>query len=112
MYFGYEPVLYDEKEILNFIVSIASEQVDEELILEYFVGCKAVLEEVLVANLQEGNLNSNIRSKSRERKYGRLPSRTMPPLVVEDGCVVDGNHRLRVLKTKKIKKARIYIIER
>jgi len=93
---GYAPILADADEIAAYIASIASDDdVDEEMIGEYFRGCRAALREVALASLREGPGDANIRSATKERRYGGLSSSTMPPIVVEDGEIMDGHHRYR-----------------
>jgi hypothetical protein len=70
--------------------------VDEEFMEECFRGTHAVLREIPVAELREGDSDHNIPSKAKEKRYRKLPLSTMPPLVVEDGEIQDGNHRFRV----------------
>jgi len=60
--------------------------------------------------LIEDDENQNIRSLKKEKKYGKLPAETMPPLIVENGIVRDGNHRLRVAKRNKLEEIIIYDI--
>ena len=79
-----------------------------EWVFEYFHGAMAVLKEVDVASLTPGNPDANISNIEKELLYEKLPIRTMPPLVVENNTVMDGNHRLRVLKRKQVEKALVY----
>lgn len=103
-------VLINAEEITDFIVEFATEPIDEELIREYFNGCNAILKSVSVKSLMYGNHNLNVRNSRKEKKYELLPFKTMPPLIVENGIVIDGNHRLRVVRKNRIKKTNIYEI--
>jgi len=106
----FKPVLENEDEITDFIIEFAEDPIDEELIREYFCGCKAILKTTSIQSLIEGDENHNIRNLRKEKRYGKLPVETMPPLIVEDGVVSDGNHRLRVAKKHGIKEIIIYDI--
>jgi hypothetical protein len=81
-----------------------------EFVREYFYGCKGILKTTFVKDLLEDNENQNIRSYAKEKRYQKLPIETMPPLIVENGIVTDGNHRLRILRKKHIDEINIYDI--
>ena len=85
-------------EIADFIERISSKPVDKNLIEDYFYGCHALLQVCLVKDLIEGNIDCNVPDKNLERKYLTLPVKTMPPLIVQNHTIFDGNHRFRVLK--------------
>lgn len=109
-YLGYAPVLKDAQEIAEYIMSTSSEDVDGEFIEEHFWGCHATLTKVPLVDLAEGNPDGNIRSASKERKYSKMDMATIPPLVVEDGTVVDGNHRYRVAKKNGVNMLWCYVV--
>lgn len=98
-------------EIANYIEEISSKTVDNQLIEEYFFGCHAVLHECLVENLIVEDKDHHLSDKDLEKRYVKLSLETMPPLVVENNKIIDGNHRCRVLRQLGIKKAKIYRIE-
>ena len=97
-------------EIAEFISEFATDYVDEDLILEYFFGCKAILKKVSTITIKIENSDNHIRNKKKEKIYENLPFETMPPLVVEKSVVLDGNHRLRVANKRKQKVIYIYDI--
>jgi hypothetical protein len=70
--------------------------------------CTAVLKEVPIDSLKGGFADANLRDEKREKEYSALPLGEMPPIVVQDGVIVDGNHRWRVAKAKKAKTILIY----
>lgn len=100
--------LKNSTEIVEFIIEFATDYVDEDMILEYFFDCKAVLKKVPINSIKQGNLTNNSRSKKKEKEYKKLPIETMPPVIVENEVVLDGNHRLRIAKTKNQKNIYIY----
>lgn len=89
-------LLGDEYEIAEYIESISSAYVDPEVIEEYFRGCHAVLQRVPITQLVPGNPDTNIVNKRLEAKFAKMSPETMPPLVVWDNRIEDGNHRYRI----------------
>jgi len=77
---------------------------------ETFKGCKATLKTVNVSELRYGLLIMNLDQESVD-KYKLLSVKTIPPLVVRGNKVIEGNHRLRVLKLSKTKTVRVYVVE-
>lgn len=92
---GFDDVLNDAQEIADYIETWATYEVDNEFVYEKFRGCHAVLKLVPIAELQEGGRDANERSQKNEDKYLKQNLKTQPPAVVENGKVLDGNHRLR-----------------
>ena len=105
-----KPILKNNDEITDYIVRHSSDELDEEFILEYFDGCKAILKNSNINCLIENDLNSNLRSSKKEKYFKTLSIVTMPPLVVKNNLVLDGNHRLRILKDLDVKIVSIYDI--
>lgn len=91
-------ILPNNRAIAAVIAELASDYVDEDFAAEYFFGRCARLRWVPIEELQEGNPDTNQRSRAKERRYAKLDQRTAPPLVVEDGVIKDGGHRFRVGK--------------
>lgn len=106
----FKKILKDADEIASFIIETSPNDIDEELVLEYFFGCKAILKKIGINTLQIEHTNHHIQSKVKERKYQKLPIETMPPIIVENGKVIDGNHRLRIAKKKGLRKIITYNI--
>lgn len=106
----FKEILKDAYEITSFIIETSPNDVDEELISEYFFGCKAVLKKVDISSIECGDTNHHIRFREKEKRYQKLEMEKMPPLIVEDGKVLDGNHRLRVALKKGMKDIIIYDI--
>lgn len=107
-------MLDDADAIAAHIATLASDDVDEEFIAEYFRDCGAVLRQVAVDDLQEGDPDKNARSKRKEARYRKLDPMTMPPLVIEeiDGALVvkDGNHRYRVARELGLTHVPCYVV--
>lgn len=107
----FPPLLNDAHEIAEYIVRMSPDDVDVDMVAEYFHGCRAVLRMVPISELIEGNADHNIRNKAREKRYAKMDMSTMPPLVVEDGTVRDGNHRFRIAVAKGVAEVPCYVIE-
>lgn len=103
--------LGNARAIAGYIGSIAPDYVDEELVEEYFHGCRAVLALVPIAELREGPADVNVPSKKKAAAYAKLPPETMPPLVVMNGVVEDGHHRLRDARRRGVVSVLCYVVE-
>ncbi len=106
----FKEVLKDAAEITNFIIETSPTDVDEELVFEYFFGCKAILKNVEIDTLQIEDTNHHIQVKAKEKRYQKLPIETTPPIIVEDGKVIDGNHRLRIAQKRGLRRIIAYDI--
>jgi len=102
--------LKNSTEIAEYISEFATDYVDEDLVIEYFFNCKGVLKKVSVEEIQLDNSDNHSRSKIKEKRYSALSSDTMPPLIVENSIVADGNHRLRVARKRGQQEIYIYDI--
>jgi len=107
---GFEDVLYDAQEIADYIETYALYAVDNEFVYEKFRGCHAVLKLVPLAELQEGGRDANLQSKKNEDKYLKQNLKTQPPAVVENGKVLDGNHRFRANKRRGLTAMWCYVV--
>jgi hypothetical protein len=107
---GYPAVLEDAEAIASYIADLSPTEVDEEFIAEHFWGCRAELRMVPVSELREGDADTNMRSLKREKKYAKMDLATMPPLVVENGEIKDGNHRFRVAIAKGATEVPCYVV--
>lgn len=107
----YPSRLEDGYEIAEYIESVSPDYVDEEAMEEYFNGAYAELEVIPIDSIKEGNSDHNLRDEDKEKEYSKMSVETMPPIVVEGGVVVDGNHRFRVAKQLGAKKIRAYIVK-
>lgn len=70
--------------------------------------CSATLKEVPIDSLTPGFADGNLPDAKKEKAYAKMPMQSMPPIIVQDGVIIDGNHRWRVAKKKKQKTILIY----
>jgi hypothetical protein len=99
----FKETLTDASEIVSYIIKTSPNDIDEELVFEYFFGCKAILKKIEINNLQIEDTNHHIQLKSKVKKYQKMSIETMPPIVVQEGKILDGNHRFRIAKKKGMK---------
>jgi hypothetical protein len=104
-------VLNDEWEIEAFIETFAPYSVDEEFVIEQFRGEHAVLQLVPIDQLREGHGDHHVETPANEHQYQTLPLETLPPLLVRNGEVLDGNHRLRAMKKRGLESMWCYVIK-
>jgi hypothetical protein len=104
------PPTLDAQGIADYIETYAVYPVDNEFVYEKFRGSHAVLKLVPIASLREGGREQNLRSKKIEDKYLKQSLKTQPPAVVEDGEVLDGNHRLRANKRRGLTHMWCYVV--
>jgi hypothetical protein len=107
---GFEDVLHDAQEIADYIETYALYPVDNEFVYEKFRGSHAVLKLVPLAELQEGGRDANQQSKKNEDKYLKQNLKTQPPAVVENGKVLDGNHRFRANQRRGLTAMWCYVV--
>lgn len=104
------PETLDAQGIADYIETYATYPVDNEMVFEKFQGSHAVLKLMPIAELREGGREHNQQSESNEAKYLKQSLKTQPPAVVENGEVLDGNHRLRVNKSKGLTHMWCYVV--
>lgn len=101
--------LEDTRAIANYIAYHATDYVDEEFIEEHFNGCHAVLKTLPIGSIKPGHEYDNLRNKRKEKSYAKLNIESMPPIVVMDGEIIDGNHRYRVALSKGCTHIKAYV---
>jgi len=104
------PEKLDAQGIADYIETYATYEVDNEFVYEKFRGSHAVLQLVPIVDLREGGRDSNLQSKANEGKYLKQSLKTQPPAVVENGEVLDGNHRLRANKRRGLTHMWCYVV--
>lgn len=102
--------LENNREIADYITRMSPQEVDSERIEDNYIGAKATLKRLPIGKVKEGDRAGNQRSAAKEKAYAKKKT-TMPPIVVENGVVVDGNHRLRVARARGDKDILAYDIE-
>lgn len=100
----------DAQEIADFVETYSTYPVDNEFIYEMYNGSHAELKLVPIAELTEGGRDHNQQSPKNEAKYEKMNLKTMPPLLVENGEVKDGNHRLRASKKRGLTHMWCYVV--
>lgn len=104
------PEKLDAQEIADFVETYSTYPVDNEFIYEMYSGSHAELKLVPVAELTEGGRDHNQQSPKNEAKYEKMNLKTMPPLLVENGEVKDGNHRLRASQKRGLTHMWCYVV--
>lgn len=102
--------LNDAWEIAAFIETYATYEVDEDMIVDLYRGCHAVLKLMPIDQLREGGRDVNLQNPANERKYQKMDLKTLPPILVDNGKVVDGNHRLRASKKRGLTHMWCYVV--
>lgn len=88
-------VLRDEDEIAEYVTTHATDEVDEDMVRDNYIGTHARLRLIPLDQLEQGPAEANIPSASKQERYADLPIETRPPLLVEGQQIMDGNHRYR-----------------
>ena len=104
------PDTLDAQALADYIETYATYEVDNEFVYEKFRGSHGVLQLVPIVDLQEGGRDANQQSKTNEAKYLKQSIKTQPPAVVENGKVLDGNHRLRANKRRGLTHMWCYVV--
>lgn len=107
----YPHILGDWRAISDYVVEHAGVTVDRESIEDCFMGAMARLTLVSVDDIRAGHPDANVRNASRERRYAKMDPDTMPPIVIEGGQVLDGNHRLRIRVAAGARHIWCYVVE-
>jgi hypothetical protein len=105
---SWPPRLNDAYEIAEYIDGIAGVEVDTQWMLDYFTGAIAVLRLVDIDTLVEGDPNGNLAIPGQDERYAQMDAASAPPLVVEGGRIIDGNHRYRAAKMRGDKEIWVY----
>lgn len=109
---NWAPTLDDEHAIAAYIARVSTADVDEQFIAEYFAGRSCVLESVSIAQIVEGDPDHNLPDARKQLRYDAMDPAGMPPIVIEDGRVIDGNHRLRSARRHGLTHISAYVASR
>lgn len=96
----WQAVLSDERAIAEYVARLSPYDVCNEQIEELYKGCKAVLVWRALNTLTPGDADSNQPENTRQKACDELRLKSMPPLLVDDDEIVDGNHRFRSLQKR------------
>ena len=107
---SYPAELPDNKAIADYIESTSTSFVDTDRIMDEYIGCRAVLKTLPVSSLAHGRADGNIEVRKNQTKYNKINVSKQPPIVVDGGFVVDGNHRLRAAIKNKQNSIQAYVI--
>jgi hypothetical protein len=108
---GFAERLNNGDEIADYIESWAGYPVDNEFVSERFRDCHAELRLLPIAEIKPGWQGANVRNPANERKYQRMSVKTIPPIIVEDGVIVDGHHRFRAAQKRGLTHLWAYVVE-
>lgn len=89
--------LCSSSEIASYVVGLSNYDVCREQIEEYFFNCHAKLVWISIRSLEISSPDHNLNDDVRQSVCDSLEISTMPPLLIENGKVIDGHHRLRTL---------------
>lgn len=103
-------ILENERQLADYITTWAGADVDRRMVEDHYFGCGARLELVPIDQIKEGPPDSNVRNAKKEARYEKMPLETMPPLVIENGEIDDGNHRFRIAKKKGATEMWCYVV--
>jgi hypothetical protein len=101
--------LHSAREIASFLVSVQSDY-DVDAVEQQFEDHEAVLRLIPSYDLSAGSGDHHARSVSKEKRFATMNPDTMPPLLVQNGEILDGNHRFRVGIAKGQKAFWCYVI--
>ncbi len=103
--------LASSQDIAAHVSGLSPYEICEEQIEELYWGCHAKLRWTPIAELRLGPDDANLPSKKRQKACDSQPVETMPPLLADEGMVMDGAHRYRTLLNKGCTHCWVYHIE-
>jgi hypothetical protein len=104
------PVL-DTNELVDHIAEVSPHKINIEATRKAFDGMSGVLTQVTTKSLKEGHKRDDVaKSQAKEADIAKLDPKTMPPLIVDNGVVVDGNHRLRAAREMGLESVPAYVL--
>lgn len=103
--------LDSELAIARHVSDLSPYDICEEQIEEMYFGYQAKLRWTPISDLRLGPADSNGNSKKRQKACDSKPVETMPPLLADEGVVMDGSHRYRTLVSKGCSHCWVYHIE-
>jgi len=114
----YAPILKDAWSIVDYIASVSDPHLskhEEDNLLDGIRGTQAVLKLTPITNKlrsmgDASQLEKTNPSYKKIKQYSKMNPKTIPPIVVDNDLVIDGNHRLQAAKELGLKEIWAYII--
>lgn len=97
--------------IARHVSDLSPYEICEEQVEEMYFGYQAKLRWTPISDLRLGPADSNGISKKRQKACNSKPVETMPPLLADEGVIMDGSHRYRTLVDKGCTHCWVYHIE-
>lgn len=97
--------------IARHVSDLSPYEICEEQIEEMYFGYQAKLRWTPISYLRLGPADSNGISKKRQKACDSKSVETMPPLLADEGVIMDGSHRYRTLVDKGCTHCWVYHIE-
>jgi len=107
----YDDELINEYAIAEYITQTSAQDVDEDLIIEKYRDCRALLRLIPIEKIRPGDLRSNLPSETKEEQYAKQSVKTLPPIFLDGGAVRDGNHRYRVWTRRGLTHFWCYVVQ-
>ena len=98
------------REIAQYIEECSENVVDFQMIEEYFFNCEAELREVNIDSLLSDSDDHNLEDLEKQNKYNKMDIKDAPPIVVEQGIIKDGHHRVRSAKHQNKQTIMAYVV--
>ena len=91
-----ESVLADERAIADFVATYSTNEIDEDLIAEFYFDSHARLRILQIDQLVPGPGDNNIPCPDKQARYAAMPSATRPPILIGfSNEIMEGHHRYR-----------------
>lgn len=103
--------LKDGQQIAEYMESMSAEGVDRQQIEDRFVSSRARLQLVPTHSFTTTITPLDARSVAPLPRFAKLLPATRPPILIENGVVVDGNHRVRDARYRAEKYLWAYVVE-
>jgi hypothetical protein len=110
----WKTTLKDAEEIAEYFAQWGDVKRDPLKVKDDFKNASAELKELPVKSLKFGVqfFTDRLRNKSRENNYKKMAMTQIPPLVVENNVVIDGNRRFLKAHKLGLETVRAYVIKR
>lgn len=103
--------LQNPSAVADYVSNHSPYEICSEQIEEMYIGCRARLRWTALNEIRLGPSSNNMEDETRQKICNHRPVETMPPLLVDDGQIMDGSHRFRSLMLKGQTHFWVYHIE-